>query len=123
MPKILIVDDSPTVLKVMGCSLAAQGLEVKTAAAGTAALDMIRAEHFDALVLDIHLPDIDGLEVLKILKGDPALSALPVMLLSGQDDMEHVQQGIALGAKGFLPKHSTSPKALIERLRGILGRS
>ncbi len=123
MAKILMVDDSPTVLKIMSISLMAQGFQVKTAATTAAALAEMRREKPDCLVLDIYLPDRNGLDFLTDLKADPELAGIPVFLLTGQDDLSHVEKGMLLGAVGFLPKHSTSPKLLGEKLRAFFAAS
>lgn len=121
MAKVLLVDDSPTVLKVMSASLMAKGLLVKTASNGAAGLEAARSENFDAIVLDINMPDMNGLELLEKIKADPGLKDVPVILLTGQDDYSMVEKGMTMGAAGFMPKHSTSPKVLIEKLHSILG--
>lgn len=121
MPKLLMIDDSPTVLKIMSLSLMANGYAVKTAATGAAGLAQARQETPDLIILDINLPDISGLELLAQLKTDAVLSNVPVLLLSGQDTLDRAMQGMELGARGFLAKHSTSPKVMVQKLREILG--
>jgi len=119
--KLLMVDDSPTVLKIMSMSLMANGFAVRTAATGAAGLAAARQETPDVIILDINLPDINGLELLAQLKQDAVLAPVPVLLLSGQDDLERAAKGMELGARGFLAKHSTSPKVMVQKLREILG--
>jgi DNA-binding response OmpR family regulator len=120
MKKVLLVDDSPTVLKIMSLSLMGSGFVVRTAATGAAGLALAREDKPDVIILDINLPDINGLEVLGKLKEDAALAPVPVLLLTGQDDLAHAARGMELGACGLLPKHSTSPKVLAQKLREIL---
>jgi two-component system alkaline phosphatase synthesis response regulator PhoP len=121
MHKILLIDDSPTVLKLMSASLACQGYQVMTAINGTMGLEMAAREKPAVVVLDVNLPDINGLEVLSRMRGDPELQDIPVVLLTGQDDTDLVHKGMSMGAAGFLPKHSTSPKVLCEKLKALLG--
>jgi CheY-like chemotaxis protein len=121
MATVLMVDDSPTVLKIMSVSLRAQGMMVRTAGTGAACLAEARREKPDCIVLDIHLPDISGLDLLLELKADPELRAIPVLLFTGHDDLSQVEVGMDRGAAGFLPKHSTSPKVLLSKLRSLLG--
>lgn len=121
MPKLLMIDDSPTVLKIMSLSLMANGYTVKTAATGAAGLALARQETPDLIILDVNLPDVNGLELLAQLKTDAVLGTVPVLLLSGQDTLERAAQGMELGARGFLAKHSTSPKVMVQKLREILG--
>lgn len=121
MAKLLMIDDSPTVLKIMSLSLMANGYTVRTAATGTAGLVLARQETPDLIILDINLPDVNGMELLAQFKSDAVLSKVPVLLLSGQDTLERAAQGMQLGARGFLAKHSTSPKVMLQKLREILG--
>ena len=120
MAKILMIDDSPTVLKIMSLSLIANGFTVRTAATATAGLALAREETPDAIILDVNLPDVSGLELLGKLKEDAVLGRVPVLLLSGQDTLDRAARGIELGARGFLAKHSTSPKVMVQKLREIL---
>jgi len=121
MAKLLMIDDSPTVLKIMSLSLMSNGYTVRTAATGAAGLALARQETPDLIILDINLPDIGGLDLLVQLKADAVLGKVPVLLLSGQDTHERVARGMELGARGFLAKHATSPKVMVQKLREILG--
>jgi DNA-binding response OmpR family regulator len=121
MAKLLMIDDSPTVLKIMSMSLMANGYTVRTAATGAAGLALARQETPDLIILDINLPDVNGLELLAQFKTDAVLGKVPVLLLSGQDTLERAAQGMQLGARGFLAKHSTSPKVMVQKLHEILG--
>ena len=121
MRQLLMIDDSPTVLKIMSLSLMANGYAVRTAATGAAGLALARQETPDLIILDINLPDVNGLELLAQLKTDAVLGQVPVLLLSGQDTLDRAARGMELGARGFLAKHSTSPKVMVQKLRDILG--
>jgi len=79
--RILVVDDEPDVLMAMRIALETVGHEVLEAANGASALDRAR-ENPDGILLDIRLPDIDGLEVLRMLKADDAVSSIPVVCIS-----------------------------------------
>ena len=116
-----MIDDSPTVLKIMSLSLIANGFAVRTAATAAAGLGLAREETPDAIILDVNLPDVSGLELLGKLKEDAVLGQVPVLLLSGQDTLDRASRGMELGARGFLAKHSTSPKVMVQKLREILG--
>lgn len=120
MAKLLLIDDSPTVLKVMSVSLMANGFSVRTAAKALEGLALAQEDPPDAIILDIHLPDVNGIELLKEIKQYAHLKEIPVLLLTGQDDAAHAAKGMECGACGFLAKHSTSPKVLVTKLREIL---
>jgi len=121
MSKVLMIDDSPTVLKIMSLSLMANGFIVRTAATGAGGLALAAQETPDLIILDVNLPDMNGLDLLVKLKEDAVLGKIPVLLLSGQDDLDRASRGMELGARGFLAKHSTSPKVMVQKLREILG--
>jgi len=117
--KILVVDDDPAVSGSLERALRLEGYEVETAADGTAALRALALSSPDALVLDLGLPDIDGLEVCRRLRlaGDDT----PVLILTARDAVNDRVQGLDAGADDYLVK----PFALAEllaRLRALLRR-
>jgi len=100
--KVLLVDDETDFLEVMAERMAARGIDVTTAASAHEALQKIEQETFDAVILDLRMPEVDGLETLKIIKAKQPESQ--VILLTGQAT---VQDGIAamkLGAMDFIEK-------------------
>jgi DNA-binding NtrC family response regulator len=100
--KVLLVDDETDFLEVMAERMAARGLDVTTATSAHEALQKIEQETFDAVILDLRMPEVDGLETLKIIKAKQPESQ--VILLTGQAT---VQDGIAamkLGAMDFIEK-------------------
>jgi class 3 adenylate cyclase len=101
---ILVVDDFPTNRLKLSLGLKKQGHTVAEAESGRQALDMLSAEPFDLVLLDILMPEIDGYEVLRQMKGNSALRNVPVIVISAQDELESVVQGIELGAEDYLPK-------------------
>lgn len=94
------------------------GFHVSTAAAGRAGLEQLRREPYDALVLDLMLPDIDGLEVCRQLR---ATSDTPVLMLTARGDTMDRVVGLEIGADDYLPK-PFEPRELLARLRAILRR-
>ncbi len=94
------------------------GFHVSTAAAGGAGLEQLRREPYDALVLDLMLPDIDGLEVCRQLR---ATSDTPVLMLTARGDTMDRVVGLEIGADDYLPK-PFEPRELLARLRAILRR-
>src|SRR2546425_942316 len=94
------------------------GFHVATAAAGGAGLEQLRREPYDALVLDLMLPDIDGLEVCRQLR---ATSDTPVLMLTARGDTMDRVVGLEMGADDYLPK-PFEPRELLARLRAILRR-
>ena len=123
MPKeqghILIVDDYRTNRLKLSMGLKQQGHTVAQAESGQQALDMLRAEPFDLVLLDIIMPEMDGYEVLRQMKSDAALRDVPVIVISAQDELESVVRGIELGAEDYLPK-SFDPVLLRARIEACL---
>ena len=102
--------------------LGAAGLHVAVAGAGEAGLALLVREPFDAVVLDLMLPDIDGLEVCRRLRAQAgATSDLPVLMLTARGDSADRVVGLELGADDYLPK-PFEPRELLARLRAILRR-
>ena len=103
--RLLICDDSKTIRILLKSALAELGhKEVTEVGDGKACLDAIRAGKFDIVLLDLHMPQMDGLEVLKTLRADPQTAKLPVVIISSDADMRNVEQARQLGALGYLRK-------------------
>lgn len=103
--RLLICDDSKTIRILLRAALKDLGhTDVTEAADGKACLDAVRAGRFDAVLLDLHMPQMDGLEVLKALRADTATANLPVVIVSSDADMRNVEQARLLGALGYIRK-------------------
>ena len=101
---ILVVDDNAPNREMLGRRLAREGHEVLLAAGGREALDLVRQQHIDLVLLDVMMPDMDGYEVLRQLKADQAWRDIPVLMISAVDEIESVVRCIELGAEDYLPK-------------------
>jgi class 3 adenylate cyclase len=101
---VLIAEDNHAVREALAGSVRDLGHEVELAADGAEALARATARPFDLLLLDLLLPRLNGLEVLRRLKADPRRRDLPVLVVSGLGDSSFVRQAIALGADDYLPK-------------------
>jgi CheY-like chemotaxis protein len=120
--RILVVDDNGLSRKKMRMAVEALGHSAGTAASGAEALELLRREPFDALLLDIIMPEVDGFEVLRVLKQDDVLRDIPVIIISALDDeTESVVKAIVLGAEDFLPKNF-DPVLLKARLDAVLAK-
>jgi class 3 adenylate cyclase/AmiR/NasT family two-component response regulator len=117
--RILAVDDVPSNLEILQVRLEAQGYEVITAADGEEALAKIREFEPDLVLLDIMMPKIDGIEVVKRLKQDASLSFLPVILVTAKADTQDVVTGLEAGADDYLTK-PFEQAALVARVRSLL---
>ena len=118
--KILIVDDEPDFLEIMSARLEADDYEVTTAANGEAALNYVKNDKPDAVLLDILMPGIDGLEVLKrIRKMD---ESLPVYIITAFSTDERFKEANKLGASGFIVKTDDLAKE-VENITSALDMS
>jgi len=104
MAKLLVVDDAPDNVKLLTWELECLGYEVVSAPNGQDALTMADVESPDVILLDIMMPDIDGIEVCRRLKAKPALDHIPVILVSALGQEEHVVKGLDAGAQDYVTK-------------------
>ena len=122
--RVLVVDDTDINRKLLAAAVAGLGHEVATAENGLQALDLLRAgaqgpAGFDIVLLDLLMPVLDGYGTLAEIKADPALAAIPVIMVSAVPDLESVVRCIELGATDYLPKPYSSAM-LRARLRASL---
>ena len=117
-PRILLIEDDARLAEMVSEYLGEAGFRVAVAARGRAGLDRLAREPFDALVLDLMLPDMDGLEVCRQLR---ARSTTPVLMLTARGDAMDRVVGLEMGADDYLPK-PFEPRELLARLRAILRR-
>ena len=101
---VLVVDDVENNRDVLSRRLKRQGYAVATAENGRQALERLRAETFDLVLLDIMMPEIDGYEVLRRLKADEVLRHIPVIMISALSELDSVVRCIGMGAEDYLPK-------------------
>ncbi len=121
MPTILIVEDEPRIAELARDYLAHAGFAVRLAADGQAGLDAALHERPDLVVLDLGLPGLDGLDVTRRLRADPATAAVPIVMLTARDDELDKLLGLELGADDYLTK-PFSPRELVARVRAVLRR-
>ena len=101
---LLVVDDIEANRDMLGKRCEREGYRVSSAENGRQALEMVRAESFDLVLLDIMMPEIDGFQVLSHMKADPALCDIPVIMISALDEIKSVVRCIEMGAEDFLSK-------------------
>ncbi|MGB1289222.1 MAG: response regulator, partial [Aggregatilineales bacterium] len=101
---ILVVDDNEMNRDMLSRRLARMGYTVDVAENGQQALDKVRTETFDLVLLDIMMPDVSGYEVLEQLKAEDAYQDLPIIMISAVDDLDSVVRCIELGAEDYLFK-------------------
>jgi two-component system alkaline phosphatase synthesis response regulator PhoP len=119
---ILVVDDEPGIVQIARDYLDRAGFRVITAGDGASALRLARAERPSLLVLDLMLPGMDGLDVTRALRQDPATRKLPIIMLTARVEEADRLIGLELGADDYVTK-PFSPRELVARVRAVLRRS
>lgn len=101
---ILIVDDNQTNLRIATAYLQMNQFEILTARDGRAGLENVHLAHPDLILLDVHMPVIDGFEMCRILKADPRTTAIPVIFMTAQTNIEAIIQGFEVGGVDYIAK-------------------
>ncbi len=117
--KILVVDDEPDIVELVSFNLRAEGYDVVTATSGPEALDQARATLPDLIVLDLMLPELDGLAVCEILRRLPSTSLIPIIMLTAWKSEISRLIGLDAGAKDYITK-PFSPRDLVARVNRAL---
>jgi len=121
MAKILVVDDEPDAVELVEFNLKNAGFEVITAGDGAEAIKKARTALPDLVVLDLMIPEVDGLEVCKLLRRDAATSGIPILMLTAKAAEIDRVLGLELGADDYVTK-PFSPRELMLRVKGLLRR-
>src|SRR6202163_1159722 len=119
MGHILVVDDEPQIRRVMRTTLVAQGYEVSDARSGDDALDLIRAEKYDLVLLDVNMPGISGIQTCREIRLG---SDLPIIMVTVRGAERDKVQALDAGADGYLTK-PFSVSELLARIRAVLRRT
>jgi len=120
MAKILVVEDDSFLRELIVQKLDQEGYDVAEAVDGEEGVKQAVAQKPDMILLDLILPGIDGFEVLRKLKEDEALAAIPVLILSNLGQKQDIDKGMKLGAKDFIIKAHFTPKEIIAKIKEIL---
>jgi two-component system alkaline phosphatase synthesis response regulator PhoP len=120
--KILVVDDEIYIVHILDFSLGMEGYEVITALDGEQALEKVKTEKPDLIVLDIMMPKLDGYEVCKNIKSSADTQHIPVILLSAKGRNVDQKLGFDVGADDYITK-PFSPRKLVERINQLLGQT
>ncbi len=102
--RILIVEDEPNIVESLSFILRRAGFDVDMATDGTEALDRVRRESFGAVILDVMLPGMNGFDVLRAIRADRPLAALPVIVLTAKGQANDRKMAEAIGASAFITK-------------------
>lgn len=117
--KILVVEDEESLLRLESILLSSKGYNVVGVKDGKAALDAVATEQPDLIILDIMLPEIDGIEVCRRIKADPATAKIPVVMLTAKKSRQDVEAGTEAGADAYITKPFKTAM-VIEVIEGLL---
>jgi two-component system alkaline phosphatase synthesis response regulator PhoP len=122
MKNVLIVDDDPITLKILCATIEKYGFAVIKAENGTDALLKLQKYEIAAIILDLNLPDISGLEILKTIRSHPIINSIAIIIVTQNDDKLESILGLEMGADDYITK-PFHPRELIARLNTILRRT
>lgn len=120
--RILLVDDTETILLFLKTLLAGQGFDFLTAKNGAEAVERTRRERPDLVLLDIFMPVMDGIEACRVMKGDPELKNIPVVIVTARSEAENVERCLEAGCDDYVFKPIRKLE-LLDKINRLLGRS
>ncbi len=115
--RILVVEDTRLLRKIYSEKLTQEGYDVVSAGDGLEALEVLRSQPVDLVLLDLIMPKMSGLEVLESMKNDPRISQVPVLILSNLGQQSDIERGLELGAVDYLIKNEAKPAEVAEKIR------
>jgi two-component system, OmpR family, phosphate regulon response regulator PhoB len=122
MALVLVADDDPVTCELIVYKLRAEGYETIVAEDGTTALAQARERGPDIAVLDVHMPGMSGFDVCRMLRSDPDLARIPVIMLTASVQETDVSTGFDSGADDYVVK-PFSPRELVSRIQAVLARA
>jgi two-component system alkaline phosphatase synthesis response regulator PhoP len=120
--RILVVDDDKEIVRLLRAYLEQAGFQVLVAYDGETALHAVRRERPDLIVLDLMLPDRDGWEITRLVRGDPTVASTPIVMLTARVEDTDKVVGLELGADDYVTK-PFNPQVVIARVRAVLRRA
>ena len=120
MAKVLIVEDDTLLSKILQKRFEAVGLETRVAFDGVIGEHVIKSWHPNLVLLDLLLPNMDGFELMKIVRSDPKTAKTHIVILSNLNDKESIDRAKELGVTEFVTKSSTTPDLIAERIAEML---
>ena len=122
MPRILVVDDDHDIVRLIKAYLEKAGYLVMSAYDGETALHILRRDHPDLLVLDLMLPDRDGWDLTRLIRANPNLAEIPIIMLTARVEDSDKIVGLEIGADDYITK-PFNPREVVARVRALLRRS
>ena len=119
-PVVLVVDDDEDNIRIISTILLARGYEVRLARDGRGAIESIRQQRPDLVLLDVMMPGMDGMQVLDAIRADPRMTSLPVILVTAKTEDQDLLEGYRAGAQYYVTKPFTS-RQLLYAISLVLG--
>ena len=118
--KILLIEDDPFLSEIYVIKFEEAGFQISLAQDGSLGLGKIKEEMPDLVLLDIVMPNIDGFELLRIMKNDASIKNIPVVILSNLGEQEDIKRGLELGAEFYIVKAHYTPTEVVARVKAII---
>lgn len=122
MKRILVIDDEPDIVELVSYNLKKEGFQVDTCFDGESAIVKIRDNSYDLIILDLMLPGMQGLELCRIIRKEPATTDIPVIMLTAKSEEVDKVLGLEMGADDYITK-PFSPRELVARAKAVLRRA
>jgi DNA-binding response OmpR family regulator len=119
IPQIMVVDDDPDTVSILARHLQREGFVAIEANSGAECLRLVHEHRIDVILLDLMMPEMDGFQVCRSLKQDPATAEIPVIMITARDDLDARAEGMRLGVSDFLAK-PVFRRQLANRIRAQL---
>ena len=123
MKNVLLIDDENETAQVFQTGLSSAGFSVVLASNGQSALDAVRTNKFDVILLDQMMPDMSGIDVLKTLKSSEETKNIPVAMLTNFGHDELVKEALNLGANDYILKYQVAPSDLVAKVKSLVGEA
>jgi len=120
-PRVLVVEDEQDLCQLLEYNLTRDGFDVKIAYTGEEGARLLAEQPFELILLDLMLPQMDGLELCRRVKRDPATAAVPIIMVTAKGEEADIVTGLELGADDYITK-PFSPRVLLARIRAVLRR-
>ncbi len=120
--KILIIEDDRYISKMYQLKLSLEGYDVQVADNGRIGVDKVKEFMPNIILLDILMPELDGFEVLKIIKEDSTTKGIPTLIMSNLGQEDHIQKGMKMGAIGYIVKSQFTPSKVVEKIKEVLAK-
>ena len=115
----MVVDDDPDTVAILAHYLQREGFTTLEALSGAQCLQLVGEHHVDVILLDLMMPEMDGFEVVRVLKNNPATADIPVIMITARDDIESRSEGMRVGVSDFMAK-PVFRRQLANRIRAQL---